>query len=43
MASNAQFAQIAARYELALAVMRFEVASGRDMLRKYQLETRGLH
>ena len=41
--ANAQFAQIAARYELALAVMRFEVASGRDMLRKYQLETRGLH
>lgn len=41
--ANAQFAQIAARYELAMAVTRFEVATGRDMLRKYQLEAYGSH
>jgi outer membrane protein TolC len=41
--ARAQFAQIAARYGLAQAVTRYELAVGRDMLRKYQLSDAPFH
>jgi outer membrane protein TolC len=36
--AEAQLGRIAARYDLATATTRFEVAIGRDMLQKYQLQ-----